>query len=963
MKEGDLVLVNWASESPVATTKDVLIVKDVAETLSDVAVTKFSKTSSDDSNSQKNDDYVTSLTTGGNEYKDNFNAFYEDTTLGDYNGELLTNRTYDIFLDQYGYFIGARLHSGTDNYVFISAVDMANSALGLHNSDALGIFADGTMKTIKVDVVDTNSNIKKVRSDYDAGKFSILGTVGGANEFKQWDKDTKEVQRWFTYTENNGVYTLTPVTRYALYDPAKAVTVDTDKISLRASVCDVATGNAYGNDDSVYITTELTDADKGNEVVKEVTGTYTGVQSVRLTYGGRTLTNDWICAVYDKNNSIIAAVVVGEAEGSTDNYAYILSGANSEAKPDESDNNYYWTFDAIMGGEKQTMTIKSRYSKTVNNLEPGKVQQLIFDAEGYVTTIKDLYDYTGIDTKGTNNDKVYGNAEYDNNVSNPGAHFLGDYDVYHMTVKDAVTASNGLRLTFSGNTLSIDNPNNTDDRGLAVMSGAKAVLKQSTNGKWSTDDGYTVQDAFNLLADARPDSNDFYFYGEIVAILNASGRAEWVFFYDKTDVVTGNKPGYDNDDRGDSTTLPAWTDLGVNDTKANDNLNIAGRYHDDTHKLYLQFSGNAIPEGASKIKLKNVNITERAFTFGGVGTGSVLRSVTQDITVDVQANGTSYVAVLDFASANTNTMLPSTIEVDVPDVSAKVPANGKDNGLEIMEWYVKYDSAEPAEANRQKTVSNVAGSAIQFTVELPAGYKNVTYKFDTGTTVTGPTPAFANITGKTTYTAKLTSAVTVQPVIKLAVDGSKLNVQEEMVSGGESRSEYQNAYKVAGITTTVDEEGNAVISGFSQVSLTNMLNNDIGKAQIKLMRGGSQAGYVWVGLNYTSPKVNGNYATSVKIEKWKNSSDMTIATTPTTLTAGVDNEWYNNGVLYQWYGIAEVKDSSGNQASNINTDAASFVMQDAAYWTVRLTWNFAGTSETIVETFRVDRAAPVTATP
>ena len=890
MKEGDLVLVNWASESPVATTKDVLIVKDVAETLSDVAVTKFSKTSSDDSNSQKNDDYVTSLTTGGNEYKDNFNAFYEDTTLGDYNGELLTNRTYDIFLDQYGYFIGARLHSGTDNYVFISAVDMANSALGLHNSDALGIFADGTMKTIKVDVVDTNSNIKKVRDDYDAGKFSILGTVGGANEFKQWDKDTKEVQRWFTYTENNGVYTLTPVTRYALYDPAKAVTVDTDKISLRASVCDIATGNAYGNDDSVYITAELTDADKGNEVVKEVTGTYTGVQSVRLTYGGRTLTNDWICAVYDKNNSIIAAVVVGEAEGSTDNYAYILSGANSEAKPDAADNNYYWTFDAIMGGEKQTMTIKSRYSKTVNNLEPGKVQQLIFDAEGYVTTIKDLYDYTGIDTKGTNNDKVYGNAEYDNNVSNPGAHFLGDYDVYHMTVKDAVTASNGLRLTFSGNTLSIDNPNNTDDRGLAVMSGAKAVLKQSTNGKWSTDDGYTVQDAFNLLADARPDSNDFYFYGEIVAILNASGRAEWVFFYDKTDVVTGNKPGYDNDDRGDSTTLPAWTDLGVNDTKANDNLNIAGRYHDDTHKLYLQFSGNAIPEGASKIKLKNVNITERAFTFGGVGTGSVLRSVTQDITVDVQANGTSYVAVLDFASANTNTMLPSTIEVDVPDVSAKVPANGKDNGLEIMEWYVKYDSAEPAEANRQKTVSNVAGSAIQFTVELPAGYKNVTYKFDTGTTVTGPTPAFANITGKTTYTAKLTSAVTVQPVIKLAVDGSKLNVQEEMVSGGESRSEYQNAYKVAGITTTVDEEGNAVISGFSQVSLTNMLNNDIGKAQIKLMRGGSQAGYVWVGLNYTSPKVNGNYATSVKIEKWKNSSDMTIATTPTTLTAGVDNE-------------------------------------------------------------------------
>ena len=51
-------------------------------------------------------------------------------------------------------------------------------------------------------------------------------------------------------------HTLTPVTRYALNVPDAAVTVDTDKISLRGSACAVATGNAYGNDDSVYITTE-----------------------------------------------------------------------------------------------------------------------------------------------------------------------------------------------------------------------------------------------------------------------------------------------------------------------------------------------------------------------------------------------------------------------------------------------------------------------------------------------------------------------------------------------------------------------------------------------------------------------------------------------------------------------------------------------------------------------------------
>ena len=546
MKEGDIVLVNWASDSTTASTKEVLILTDVPEVLTDVNVTKFKKSTDDYKTHTFEDEFVTKLTTGGNEYQDNFKAYYEDTTLGDYNGELLTNKTYDIFLDQYGYFIGARLHSGTDNYVFISAVEMGNSALGLHNSDALAIFADGTMDTIKVNVTDTNTNIAKVKADLTANKFSLMGTrVDKSGEFKQWDKNTKAVQRWYTYTENNGVYTLTPVTRYALNVPNAAVTVDTDRISLRGSACAVATGNAYGNDDSVYITTELTNADKGNKVVKEVTGTYTGVQSVRLTYGGGTLTNDWICAVYDKNNSIIAAVVVGEAEGSTDNYAYILGGVNSEAKPDADNDDYYWTFDAIMGGEKQTLTIKSRYSNTVNKLDPGKVQQLIFDAEGYVTTIKDLYDYAGIDTSNTNNDKVFGNAEYEANKTTPGTHYLGDYDVYHMEIKGAgANEKNGLRLTFSGNTLSIDNPNNTDDRGLAVMKDAKAVLKQTTNGKTTTEGGYTVQDAFNLLHDAQQNNNDFYFYGEIVAILNSSGRAEWVFFYDKTNMKSGNNPGY-----------------------------------------------------------------------------------------------------------------------------------------------------------------------------------------------------------------------------------------------------------------------------------------------------------------------------------------------------------------------------------------------------------------------------------
>ena len=84
---------------------------------------------------------------------------------------------------------------------------------------------------------------------------------------------------------------------------------------------------------------------------------------------------------------VIASIVVGEAQGNTANYAYILSGAKSEGI--DADGNYLWTFDAILGGEIRTLTIRSEFANTIQELDVKTVQSLRFDGD-YVVKISDV---------------------------------------------------------------------------------------------------------------------------------------------------------------------------------------------------------------------------------------------------------------------------------------------------------------------------------------------------------------------------------------------------------------------------------------------------------------------------------------------------------------------------------------------------------------------------------------------
>ena len=211
LKEDDYVLVNMSSkdtgnnnpDSYSSTRFNIVKISDV-EIMSNCELTEFSKGDKNEWNSDSVSDLFSSVTTGGKTYDATATAAYSDNALDLYSQDHLTGKTYNIYLDTYGYAIGVDLYAGKDNYVFITGYDMGN------NADAGAIFVDGSMKTIKVNVKDTNKNVTNVTDNAEGGKAY----------FAQWNStnfaDVDEravVNRWFTYTEIDGVYTLTPAVR------------------------------------------------------------------------------------------------------------------------------------------------------------------------------------------------------------------------------------------------------------------------------------------------------------------------------------------------------------------------------------------------------------------------------------------------------------------------------------------------------------------------------------------------------------------------------------------------------------------------------------------------------------------------------------------------------------------------------------------------------------------------------
>ena len=430
--------------------------------------------------------------------------------LDAYNKEALENFTYNVYVDQYGYGIGIERVTGTAKYLFLVGYDKPTSNLTTSTAKAAAIFTDGTMKEIQVAFKDSNDELTTDLS------------VKGESDRNQWVK----------YTEDDGVYTLSDATNTVNVAAAagkKSINCENVRIVDKTNNKKVA----YGNDDSIYITVkaeaDVTDIDgdaENGDAITKVTNTYTGVQNVDLklnTTATGTIA-DSIFAVYDADSKyIIAAVVLGEDDSSSTGYAYAVKGAESESF---SDGYYYWDFQAVVDGAIEKLTVKSKYTSTIDeikdvvgaaNVGDPALMKLTYDAEGKYVTGIELLDDDAAD------DNVYSNADM-------GASEDIDPSVFNAF---QVTFGRGKVLTASGRTLYT---NAGGDVGLTITTGAPVVvLQKDAKGNLSVEDYTTIAAALDALEDSDA------FVGTIAAKLNEKGTAEWLVLSSSVQLTEDNK--------------------------------------------------------------------------------------------------------------------------------------------------------------------------------------------------------------------------------------------------------------------------------------------------------------------------------------------------------------------------------------------------------------------------------------
>ena len=544
LTEDQFVLVNMSGKNTAsATNLEVVKVSDV-EIMSDVAITKFSRS----------DTLVASkVTVDGEEYNASKKAFYDKDVLDEYDQQLLTDATYNVYLDDYGYAIGVDLFQGNLNYVFITGYDRGTSHISIKTATAAAIFLDGTMKEITVNVTNTNKNIERMDG-------IANNNTSGDLYFEEWS-GAGEVgeNRWYSYTETDGVYTLKPAARSFASDVNDGTVIKSDYVFMDdnghilmnngTQQYNNATGKnkgrAWGNDNSVYITVEAGVVDESapgkTDAIVDVTGLYTGVQSVEIEITDelqQDVANN-VYTLYDSDNYIIASIVLGEAQGSVQNYAYILGGAKSEEL--KSDGYYYWEFDAVVDGAKTTLQAKTEYSSTIMGLKPYHVQELRYDGE-YVTDIENI---PNTDIYADKRMPINGQDVYDvGHITNNNSLVHSDHATHTTNHACTQTTSSRISGTFTLQGRTLWTNERSMDVGLTFASeNAPVVLVQKQGAVGVTPEVKVTNTSLNavtgLLADPDPSTDGVQFNGRIVAVLNSQGVAQWAVVISDTTMVIG----------------------------------------------------------------------------------------------------------------------------------------------------------------------------------------------------------------------------------------------------------------------------------------------------------------------------------------------------------------------------------------------------------------------------------------
>ena len=513
---------------------------------------------------------------------------YDDDVLDEYDQNNMKDTTYRIFLDKYGYAIGVEIIEEADNYVFLTGIDGRTSNLVNKTAEGNIIHLDGTMETVKINMEKSRALKSSfaitdpANTPYTVFKPAALWntwctyTVDGngvytltqvANTDAQMNADDNGVARTSSKRTTDKVGQGWDHT--ALTGDNVGYTTIIDKSHIGLDGFDASYSVVYGNDDTIYINasvSRINDADKVNPytdagypdiqavVIDDVDSVATGAQNVSLKAYNYTTLNKGDTSInvdnpggtdgnleahysygvynlFDSDGFVIAAVVVGEDDGTSSAYAYAYNDTVSQEAWGKDSLLWTWTKTVIIDGEEVTLTevgdslsglksmtknnwyeVKLKADGTVKSVtaiqtldaagpydpetDPAGTHTYATDSANEADNVKDDIFCTNVDhfggratddRSGTGNKypKYIGKIEMvrnalEDNSSGKVVLFENMYTGNSTDIDPAVINGEALKYTLSaaGNSLQVMNATGGRVKGFSISPNAKTVLVQ-----------------------------------------------------------------------------------------------------------------------------------------------------------------------------------------------------------------------------------------------------------------------------------------------------------------------------------------------------------------------------------------------------------------------------------------------------------------------------------------------------
>ena len=584
IKKDDAVLVTVA-DSEIQT----LVPADI---IADTEIQSFETGSNSNDNGLNYDpDKPGNVVVDGTQYDFATTAEYDYDVMQYYttvNGTVnLKDKTYNVYLDKYGYAVGVKELEGAKNYVFITGIDTNDSNRYTRAADATAIFLDGTMDDIKIDMA---------KSTWQSIDYSETDSV---------------LNTWCTYTVNtNGVYTVKEVSNVtadgntyvpggtnndgklaqfqATLDDTNAgapTTRDGNVIKIDQKNITVPGDNGgttsykrvYGNDKSVYLTVELKELRSNGVVfgiIGDVVSANTGIDNVALevwntsdvlingedktvdsddsgdktndllTTAGTSLADidrvsNGVYTLYNEKGDVIAAVVVGEDAGATKNLVYTHTGATFREAYDKATGKWTWQRKVVFNGEEIILTEVGDGLSELGRMKKSTWYQVKYNGDGNVIDVAE-YNASSL-TAGEDYVTSYSHDEILNAVNKK------DTVLFHSVNEPVRTAD----LKLLEKTLWLDG---AATKGFRVDDNVKVVLIQNNHNVENTYFESGISSLRSIISDLN-DRHTSKAHNYIISAILERNKATSIVIRDIDDTTGVNCDPYTDPNWGTNTTM------------------------------------------------------------------------------------------------------------------------------------------------------------------------------------------------------------------------------------------------------------------------------------------------------------------------------------------------------------------------------------------------------------------------